>query len=172
MEHCRHSIRLRNYDYKSQGLYFITICTKDREIYFDRNDIREMIDNIWLELKNKYPNIDLDEYVVMPNHIHGIIIINDSERDGEGNHKSYPYTERPRLGDIIGSFKSVATHHYIKNIELKNWPKFNQKLFQRNYYEHIIRNEESLNKIREYIKFNPLNWDRDRNNPKNFKKEL
>ncbi len=72
MKHNRHSIRLRNYDYSVQGLYFMTLCAKDREIYFNRNDIKEMIENTWLELKNKYPNIDLDEFVIMPNHMHGI----------------------------------------------------------------------------------------------------
>lgn len=108
----RRSIRLPKYDYSSQGLYYITICTQNRELYFDRDDVKQMIDTQWLELKNKYPNIDLDEYVIMPNHIHGIIVINDiGRRRGEplwspesknghvyfaGNHKGYPYNEKTR----------------------------------------------------------------------------
>ena len=108
----RRSIRLPKYDYSSQGLYYITICTQNRELYFDRDDVKQIIDTQWLELKNKYPNIDLDEYIVMPNHIHGIIVINDIGRcRGEplwspesknghvyfaGNHKGYPYNEKTR----------------------------------------------------------------------------
>ena len=87
----------------------------------------------------------------------------------EGNHKGYPYNGRPRLGDIIGAFKSETTHYYTKNVKTKNWPEFEGKLWQRNYYEHIIRNQKSLDEIRKYIKLNPYMWDRDRNNPKNWK---
>ena len=164
MKHNRHSIRLRNYDYSIQGLYFVTLCTKDREIYFNRDNIKEMIKNVWLELKNKYPNIDLDEFVIMPNHIHGIVII-------EGEHIGSPLRSRdigPALGQTIQWFKTMTTNYYIQGINAKNWPRFNQKLWQRNYYEHIIRNQKSLEEIRKYIRLNPHIWDRDRNNPKNI----
>ena len=188
MKYHRQSIRLRNYDYGSQGLYYITICTQNRELYFDRDDIKQMIDTQWLELKNKYPNIDLDEYIVMPNHIHGIIVINDiGRRRGEpmcspepkgkhvyfqGRHIGLPLRSQesePKLGQIIQWFKTMTTNYYIQGIKTNNWPRFDKKLWQRNYYEHIIRNQKSLDDIRKYIKFNPYNWDRDRNNPKNWK---
>jgi hypothetical protein len=77
----------------------------------------------------------------------------------------------PTIGDIVGAFKSITTHEYIIGVKNNNWPEFNKKLWQRNYYEHIIRNEKSLNKIREYIINNPFKWDTDRNNPVNFVKK-
>ena len=190
----RRSIRLPNYDYSSQGLYYVTICTQNRELYFDRNDIRQIIEQCWLKISEHFSNIKLDEWIVMPNHIHGIIVINSAgRRRGEplwspvdkepiylsesknkhvyfaGNHKGYPYNEAPRLGDMIGAFKSITTHSYIQEIKTKDWPRFDKKLWQRNYYEHIIRTQKSLEDIRKYIRFNPYNWDRDRNNPKNWK---
>jgi len=173
----RQSIRLRDYDYTSQGLYYVTICTQNRELYFERDDIKEMINNQWQKLTIKFSNIDLDEYTVMSNHLHGIIVINDENicrgdpcgrpQRNEGNHKGYPYNEKPRLGDIIGAFKSITTNYYIQRTETKHWPRFDKRLWQRNYYEHIIRNEQTLNKIRKYIRTNSLNWETDRNNPKN-----
>lgn len=160
MKHNRHTIRLRNYDYRLQGLYYVTICSKDRDIYFDSENIRKMIGNTWLELKNKYPNIDLDEFVIMPNHMHGIIVINAV--GGE----TPPLQPKTRtLGQIIAYLKYKTTKEI--NIFLNNEP--GQKLWQRNYYEHIIRNQKSLEEIRKYIRLNPDIWDRDRNNPKNIK---
>jgi len=181
MKHYRQSIRLRNYYYKSQGLYYITICTQNRELYFENNNVKEMINNQWQELRNKFPDIDLDEYVIMPNHLHGIIVINNVDRcrgdpcgrpKNEGNHKGYPYNKKPRLGDIIGAFKSITTNYYIQGIKTNNWPGFNKRLWQRNYFEHIIRNQKSLDEIRKYIRNNSFNWDRDRNNPRNWEKLL
>jgi len=139
----RRSIRLKGYDYSQNGAYFITICNQNRECLFGEiigqkmilNDVGKMIDYQWNELQNKFNNIQLDEYIVMPNHFHGIII-----------------------GKIIGAFKSITTHEYIKGVKKYNWPSFNNAIWQRNYYEHIIRHEESLNKIREYIINNPMNW--------------
>lgn len=180
---CRRSIRLQEYDYSKTGIYYITLCAQNRELFFENNDTKELVNNQWQKLPNKFPNINLDEHIIMPNHLHGIIVINNVKGNGrgdpcgrpyndceKGNHKGYPYKMNLRLGDIIGAFKSITTNQYIRGIKINNWPMFNKRLWQRNYYEHIIRNQKSLNKIRIYIKNNPGNWDKDRNNPKNFKK--
>ncbi|MBU3942398.1 transposase [Patescibacteria group bacterium] len=182
MKFHRQSIRLRNYDYASQGLYYVTLCSQNRELYFENNDIKQMIDNQWQELKNKFPNIDLDKYVIMPNHIHGIIVItNNVNNDCRGEVFSPPnitsnkleggmtpplQRKKPTLGQMIAYFKYQSTKQI--NDFLKN--PLDQKLWQRNYYEHVIRNQKSLDDIRKYIRINPLNWDRDRNNPKNWKR--
>ena len=193
MKFHRHSLRLPDYNYTSQGLYYVTICTQNRELFFENNNVKQMIDNRWQELKNKFPDIDLDKYVIMPNHLHGIIVINNTNRcrgevsspyinkltsnnikggettidNFEGGETS-PLQQREKyaLGQIIGYFKYQSTKEINKF--LKNEP--GQKLWQRNYFEHIIRNEQSLNKIRQYIKNNPSNWETDRNNPKNWKR--
>jgi len=177
----RQSIRLKDYDYSKFGYYYITICAQDRELYFENNEAARFINQHWCNLKNKFANIDLDEYVIMPNHLHGIIVILDD--NNMGDHKGRPYRKnyvknnfvgaglvpaRPGLGNIIGAFKSITTHKYIQNTKTKNWPWFAGRLWQRNYYERIIRNQKELNKIRLYIQNNPINWEKDRNNPKNF----
>jgi len=175
MQFHRRSIRLPEYDYSDFGYYFVTICAQGRELYFDNNKVKQMVGNIWFKLTTKFNNIDLDEYVIMPNHLHGIIIIHDNEIVGaglvpaldQGDHKGRPY--RKTLGDIIGAFKSTTTHKYIQGIKTNNWPWFAGKLWQRNYYERIIRNNQELNRIRLYIQNNPQNWEFDRNNPKYLK---
>ncbi|MBI2019463.1 transposase [Candidatus Daviesbacteria bacterium] len=173
----RKSIRLKDYDYSSNGAYFVTICTQDREMLFGSvgvdprvdpvnpcmqlNDVGKMVGDWWLKIADKYPGIELDVYQIMPNHIHGIVIING------WTHHSIGRTHRsaPTIGTIIQWFKTMATNEYIKNVKQSHWPPFNKRVWQRNYFEHIIRNDIELNKIREYIVNNPQTWDRDRNNP-------
>jgi len=171
----RRSIRLPEYDYSRFGYYYVTICTKNRELYFENNKIKQIIQQHWLEIPKHFKNIELDEYVVMPNHLHGIIVINVGaiHESPANKHAIYkrairelPLQEDRRqmlLPKIIGRFKMNSTK-YI-NI-LLNQP--GQPLWQRNYYEHIIRDKQSLNRIRHYIKTNPKNWETDRNNPKNW----
>jgi REP element-mobilizing transposase RayT len=177
--HHRKSIRLKEYDYSQNGAYFITICANDREYLFGEinagtnahADAGKMVDQQWNKLSNRFQNIQLDEYVVMPNHLHGIIIIVGAPLVGAHSIPMVAPTDAPTIGDIVGAFKSITTHEYIIGVKNNNWPEFNKKLWQRNYYEHIIRNEKSLNKIREYIINNPFKWDTDRNNPINFVKK-
>ncbi len=159
----RKTIRLPGYDYTAFGYYFITICVQNREMYFENNDVKQITEYYWRQIPNHFQNTKLDEFIIMPNHLHGIIIIRRGgvtppATNGSGN-------PTPTLGQIIGYFKYQSTKQI--NIVLKNPP--GQKLWQRNYYEHIIRNDESLNRIREYIQTNPENWNTDRNNPRNFK---
>ena len=210
--HHRRSIRLKGYDYSQAGLYFITICVKNRTHLFghiDRtsnpsgcpimilNDAGEMIDDEWNKLPKRFPNIQLHEYVIIPNHFHAIIeivgatlvvaptiaqnTIAQNEIKNNDNEKGQPQgiastktpTKTPTnaptnaptnktVGDIIGAFESITTVEYIRGVKNNNWESFNGKLWQRNYWEHIIRNEQSYNRISEYIINNPKNWKDDK----------
>ncbi|MCX6785630.1 MAG: transposase [Candidatus Komeilibacteria bacterium] len=172
------STRIRGYDYSSPGMYFITVCTKDRERYFGEivnnkitySPIGIIANRYWLDIPHHFPFISLDEFIVMPNHIHGLIIINDNISVETRNCASLrPLTDNvclrhynkfgpqsKNLSAVIRSYKSTvkkfANNH---NFEL-NW--------QPRFYEHIIRDGESLNRIREYIRNNLDNWQKDRNN--------
>ena len=152
------------------------------------NDAGEIVDKWWCELPKKYDTVEIDEYKIMPNHFHGTIMIVEKNENGNvvgadlcvrpdngGNindigfdkgrtyikgqtHRSAP---TPAIGNIIQWFKTMSTNEYIKNVKLKNWPSFNTRLWQRNFYEHVIRDESDLNRIREYIINNPANWEKD-----------
>jgi putative transposase len=189
--HRRRSIRLRDYDYSLAGAYFVTICTKDRECLFGEisegkmriNFLGGMIQKWWMELMHRFKNIGLDELVIMPNHMHGIIFIADDCRgevsspllknitQGQGNPaptennakqcggETPPLRKNIRkytLGQIVAYFKYQTT----KDIKKSRGTSV-ISLWQRNYYERIIRNEKELSKIREYIQNNPLKWSLD-----------
>jgi putative transposase len=170
--HHRRSIRLKGYDYSQPGAYYVTTNTHNRECLFGKivngaivlNDAGKMVEKWWYELNNKFPDIEPDAHIIMPNHFHGIIIIVGAglrvcpdNNTNMGEHTGSP------LHKIVQWFKTMTTNDYIKNVKTNNWKPFNKKLWQRNYYEHIIRNENELNKIREYILNNPLNWKTDLN---------
>jgi REP element-mobilizing transposase RayT len=175
--HHRHSIRLREYDYSNAGAYFVTVCTQNRECLFGKivdgkvilNDAGRMVESIWNELDQHYKGIETDESVVMPNHFHGIIVlvgaglalprIDTMIRQNQGAASS-----APTLGDIVRTFKSKSTI-YINRLLVRT----GQRLWQRNYYEHIIRNEDELNRLREYIVNNPAQWGFDNENPDRVK---
>ena len=166
--HHRRSIRLKHYDYSQKGAYFITICTRNREIIFDHNSIKNMIKKWWEKLPNKFHNVEIDEFIVMPNHIHGIIFIVGVVVVGADpcvcpNEKLGEHTGSP-LHKIVQWFKTMTTNEYINNVKMFGWKSFDGKLWQRNYYEHIIRNEKELDVVRKYIINNPLQWDFDKNN--------
>jgi putative transposase len=157
----------------------VTICTQNRELFLQNEDAGRMVTNVWRQLENKYPQIRLDEFVVMPNHIHSIIVIdvvvgadqrvcpNDVGRMGKGEHAGSP---QHALGSIIQWFKTMTTNYYIQGIRDKGWRPFLGRFWQRNYYERIIRNENEMNRIREYITGNPARWDWDQNNPNRIEK--
>ncbi len=176
--HHRKSIRLKGYDYSQNGAYFITICAQNRENRFGEikngeiklNDAGRMIAAWWKKLFEKFPNIVIDEYVIMPNHIHGIIQIvgaipcnrPDSNIRGENMVSPLPIRNTYNgLGQYVSWFKRMSTNEYIRNVKQKNWKSFDSRLWQKNYYEHIIRNEQSLKEIHEYIINNPANWEKD-----------
>ncbi len=177
----RCSIRLQGYDYSQAGLYFITICCQNRLNLFGEiknhemilNNAGEMIKCQWLELINRFNNITLHEFVVMPNHFHGIIesvtieqivgvpLVGTLKTRDQQPIMGQPQGIAPTLGDMVGAFKSLTTDEYIRNIKQNKWQPFSGKLWQRNYYEHIIRDEQSYLKTSEYIINNPMNWEKD-----------
>jgi len=120
-------------------------------------------------LPTKFPTIELDEFVIMPNHIHGVIMINVGVIPRGYPNKGRPHGAAPTLGDIIDWYKTMTTNAYIKGVKNNQWAGFNGRLWQRNYYEHVIRDADDLNRIRQYIIDNPLKWEEDEDNPKNWK---
>ena len=165
----RHLTRLKEYDYSQPGGYFITICTKNRSCLFgvvdnDRvilNRYGEIIQISWLALPEHYHNVELDVFVIMPNHIHGIIFLTDVGAGLKPAPTVSPGYCHP-LPEIIRAFKTFSSRQINK---FRNMP--GTSVWQRNYYEHVIRKDESLDKIREYIVTNPLRWALDRDNPAN-----
>lgn len=156
----RRSIRLKNYNYTGNGAYFVTFCTFDRGCYFEEYpQLCEIVERFWLNISVRYENLWLDEYVIMPNHFHGIIVID------KGSPGLAPIST-PALGSIIGSFKSLCVNEWLKAIKNQNI-NAKGKFWQENYYEHIIRSEGELGRIREYIRNNPVQWEFDRENRMN-----
>ncbi len=155
--HHRRSIRLKGYDYSQPGLYSITICVEKKECLFGHvvdgkmvlNEAGQFVRKIWEDLPTRFPSVDLDEYIVMPNHLHGILVL--LEVDGIQN---------PVLGDVIRAFKSISAIGVNKIISRQG-----KRFWQRNYHERIIRNEKELETKREYIFNNPYRWAEDEENP-------
>jgi putative transposase len=228
----RKSIRLKGYDYSQAGLYFITICCQDRACLFGDvvdgkmilNEAGTMIKTEWLKLPERFKNIELHEYAIMPNHFHGILEIieatvgaplvvaqNETAAQNDGNAEKQTgqpqgiaekqtgqpqgiaekqtgqpqgiaekqtgqpqgiaekQTGQPQgiaptktVGDMMDAFKSITTVEYIRGVKTLNWHPFHGKLWQRNYWEHIIRDEHSYQRISKYIFSNPANWSDDK----------
>ena len=165
--HHRRPIRIPEYDYTQPGAYFVTICTWQRECIFGEvvdekmrlNGYGEIVETCWNELKGHYENIEMDEMIVMPNHIHGIINI-------VGATLAVAQKERPaKLGHVVGGFKSLSVKCCLEHIKRKKPGMILGKLWQRNYYEHVIRDDVELAKTREYIVNNPMKWELDENYP-------
>ena len=159
----RRNNRLLNYDYSQNGWYFATICTAGRKNYFGAivgdkmviNEYGKIVENQWLWLRKHYKHIKLDEYVVMPNHLHGILVIERRDRS-----RPVPTERIKSLSGLIGAFKTTSS-------KLIHGRGLNDFAWQRSFYDHIIRTEKSLHEIRKYIKYNPLQWAVDRENGKN-----
>jgi len=236
-KHHRRSIRLKGYDYSRAGAYFLTMVTQGRECMFGQvvdgamqlNRAGQMVTNAWTDLPARFPFVTVDEFVVMPNHLHAIIILTDRPEphrgrrgeshagelrrgescirpdadarirpngvgdhadgpydrgpDGMGDHRDGPNKDRPydrgpnrqrshgtlpqTVGRVVQAFKSVTTHEYTIGVRERGWTPFPRRLWQRNYHDRIIRNEDEMNRIRQYIVDNPLKWDLDRENPTN-----
>lgn len=155
--HHRHSIRLAGYDYSAPGYYFITVCTYNRASLFGELVNREMhlseagklVAQIWNEMPQWSSRIVLDACCIMPDHFHGILMLTEKA----GKDQSSEVT----LGIIVGRFKSIIAARYCNEVKKNNWPPFDGHLWQRNYYERIIRNHDELDEIRRYIKENPEN---------------
>ena len=170
-KHHRRSIRLKGYDYSQAGAYFVTMCAQQRELLFMTDDVIDMIQRWWDKLPEKFPGAETDAFVIMPNHAHGIIAVGVNPRvdpnpgQTHGSAPTVAPTVAPTLGGMIQWFKTMTTNEYIRGVKTMNWTPFPGKLWQRNYYEHIIRSEIELNAIRQYIINNPLKWEQDRDNP-------
>ena len=203
----RRSIRLGGYDYSEEGLYFVTIDLEskrnlfwEKENIFELNEIGMLAEKCWLDLEIRF-DIQLDEYVIMPNHLHGVLKIKKAirattrvartlnpnvgagfmpARDINNNpiedianklnpnvgagfmpaqkidiNSNQNINNNPALGNIIGAFKSIFVWEYVRGVNNNNWPSFFKRLWQRNYYERIIRNEKEYLAIKNYIRNNP-----------------
>ena len=157
----RRSNRLLNFDYSASRSYFITICTHKMNCIFGDiisekmllNECGEIAKKYWSDIPEHFHRIEMDEFIIMPNHIHGIINIIDDvgSRHSELDFNKYQKIISGSIGSIIRSYKSAVTKWVHQNTSTQN-------VWLRNYYEHIIQNDKELDQIREYIKFNPLNW--------------
>lgn len=192
--HHRRSIRLKGYDYATEGAYFVTLCVQGRECLLGEvaggkvtpNGAGEMINEWWQKLPTKFPNTRLDQYSIMPNHFHGIIrIVVGADPcvrpDFESNQRVRPDFESdpnnhrghmrqgghgkdqgghmgPPLRVIVQWFKTMTTNAYIRAVSTHAWTPFAGRLWQRNYYERIIRNTDELQRARKYIDDNPPRW--------------
>ena len=178
--HHRLSIRLKEYDYSQAGAYFVTVCAWNRECLFGEisqgkvnySEAGKVVTDVWNKLPERYPSIELDEFVIMPNHIHGIVILNTTVGAGLAlpgmRHKQKgAASSAPTLGDIMRTFKSISAVTMNRRLDRTGVP-----VWQRNYYERIIRDENELYAIREYIRYNPLKWDEDVDNPLNINHEV
>ncbi len=165
--HRRKSIRLSGYDYSQPGAYFVTLVSYQRFPLFGNITEQEMTLNqfgksvkvYWGKIPDRYPNIQLDTFIIMPNHLHGII--NIDLHVGAG---LKPARKRNHLSEIIRSFKTFSAREINELRGLTGVP-----VWQRNYYEHIIRDDEELSEIREYISSNVLQWEMDTENPEGTK---
>jgi REP element-mobilizing transposase RayT len=174
--HHRRSIRLKDYDYTQNGAYYVTICTHGRACLFGEivdgimrlNNIGRSVEEEWLHTSDVRPNVALDAFIIMPNHVHGIVVITSP---GRGVLQYAPTNGGPTtfrspaqtIGAMVRGFKGATTKRIN---DLRNTPGI--PVWQRNYYEHIIRNEADLQRIREYIANNPVRWAEDQNNPANM----
>jgi putative transposase len=184
-KHHRRSVRLQGHDYAQPGAYFVTICTRDRECLFGHavngemhsNDAGEIARRCWEDIPHHLPLVELDAFVVMPNHVHGMVVIREPCR-GEASAVTIhvakapskpdasPLRQRPNgtqprsLSAIVQNFKSISTRKMNTARGAPGTP-----VWQRGYYEHIVRTEGELMAIRDYILGNPARWDEDENNP-------
>ena len=155
--HHRRSIRLSGYDYSQPGAYFVTICTYNREPSLQAEQVKQVVRSAWDSLPARFPQVMLDEFVVMPNHVHGIIIL---AATGEPPLRRGAASSAPTLSRVVRALKSLSAREANSIMNRSERP-----FWQRNYYEHIIRDDDELNIIRRYIKDNPLMWDQDPDTP-------
>jgi REP element-mobilizing transposase RayT len=165
----RRSIRLPYYDYAQGGGYFITICTDRRQMFFQDPKIANLVRVAWGDIPNHHPQVQIDEFVVMPNHVHGILIlaagderaVSPAQRGQQAAplQGSTPNVAPGSLSAVVRSFKARVTR------DLRAASPRIGVVWQRNYYEHVIRNEAGLQRIRQYIYDNPARWSADKENP-------
>jgi REP element-mobilizing transposase RayT len=154
----RRSTRLKDWDYASPGAYFVTICAQHRRRIFGTieseqirlSEIGSIVEQKWVWLERQYPHVILDEFIIMPNHLHGIIFLQSVRRGGS---RTAPTSKSKTLGRLIGAFKTTSTKQINNLLGTPGKP-----VWQRGFYDHIILDEEDLRRAREYIRHNPGNW--------------
>jgi len=173
--------RKHGYDYSQPGYYAVTICTQNRSCLFGLiddgdillNDAGRMIDKTWNNIPEHYLGFELDVMQIMPNHLHGIIVVREVGTDPcvcpnpgaeNGQTRGSVPTGCLSLSDIIRQFKTLTTRRYIEGVNNHGWHLFSGKLWQRSYHDRVIRNETELTKIRSYICHNPRDWGTDEDN--------
>ena len=172
----RRPLRLKGYDYSQPGAYFVTVCTQNLASLFGRvedgvmgaNDAGKMVLEVWDAIPDHYAGVGIDAFVVMPNHIHGIITLSDGEPEGGHGGAAPTIAKGLSFPDLLQRFKSLTTAHYSDGVEWLGWPTFDRRLWQRSYYDRVVRSESELQRVREYILHNPLHWSDDEKNPSNL----
>jgi REP element-mobilizing transposase RayT len=177
-KHHRRSIRLKGYDYSQSGVYFVTIVVWQREYLFGEivdgkmvlNEFGKIVQRAWFDLPKHYPHVQLGTFCIMPNHVHAVIIFIESTVGaglvgvGLRPTPTEPAPTRHPLSEIVRAFKSFSARQINELRKTQGIP-----VWQRNYYERIIRNDEEHNRIHLYIDTNPANWTEDNENPVNAK---
>ena len=169
----RRSTRLSRFDYARQGAYFVTLCTRNRACLFGDiqngemrlNETGELANKMWNEIPTHFPHVEIDASVIMPNHLHGVIVIPHAP---VGATHASPLPSGPpkrSLGAIIGAYKSAVSRHANRLGLLSGLGLSRRSIWQRNYYDHVIRDDASLARIRQYIADNPFRWPEDPENP-------
>ena len=150
----RKPTRLREFDYSSNGAYFVTICTKNKKMLFDLSNensiVNKMIENSFITVLNQYENVDSPIFVVMPNHFHAIITITKADMESA-----------PTISNIVQEFKRLSTINYIKMVKCGLLPEFDKSIWQRSFHDHVIRNNQDYNEIYKYVSENPMRWEFD-----------
>jgi REP element-mobilizing transposase RayT len=158
------SPRLKGYDYSLAGAYFVTICTLEKVCLFGEiangmmqlNPSGEIVTTVWVDLPAHYPYVHLDEFIIMPNHVHGILFLSNQRRDRFRNLS----LQQHGLSEIIRGFKTWSAKRVNKGLGKTGTP-----IWQRSFYDRIIRDQEELLRIQEYIFNNPIKWEEDEENP-------
>ncbi|MCK9357538.1 MAG: transposase [Dehalococcoidia bacterium] len=171
----RRNLRLDAYDYALPGAYFITVCTAARACTLGHvadgavvlNDVGLIVRDTWIASPAHYPGVAIDEFVVMPNHIHGIVVLSGQGTPHAPSTAGSVRGPTPTVGlpEIVRRFKTLSTARTSRCVPAAVWDTLHGHLWQRNYYEHVIRSDDSLHAIREYIVNNPMQWDLDEENP-------
>ncbi len=172
--HHRRSIRLRGYDYAQGGAYFVTACTCEREMLLEDEQLRQIVERVWYALPLRFPTIALDEVVIMPNHVHFIVWLTAISVGAPlaGAHDARTgvragASPAATLAAVVGAFKSIVANEWLEWVNANSRAR-SARVWQRNYYEHIVRDEDELTRIRQYIRDNPAKWAEDSENPANW----
>lgn len=174
--HTKRLVQPDSSDGVQSAMYYVTLCTQRRACLFGEirqgkmklNDAGTVVQKIWEELGSTYRGVTTDEFVIMPNHVHGIIAISA----GKGTDTAGPHEKGApamvTLPGVVYHFKSYTTARYHFGAALLDWPPLSGRLWMKNHHEGVIRTEKELAAVRQFIRYNPLQWDRDRDNPANF----